>query len=198
MFTGIIQGQGQILKIQKGHEKGSLFIHVSKSWKLKKGGSVSVNGVCLTVRDFKNNQAVFDCMPETFKVTNLGSLKKEDWVNLELPLTPRTQIGGHLVQGHVDGIGKILKIQKDGNSKIMTIQTPKKLTQYFIRKGSVAVDGVSLTITRIFAKGFEISLIPITLQETILGRKKAGDTVNLEVDMIAKYVERTIQSHGNV
>lgn len=196
MFTGIIQGLGEILDIQKGPDKGEIFLAAPKGWKFKKGGSVSVNGVCLTVRECKNHRAVFDCMPETFKITNLGNLKKNDFVNLELPLTLQTQIGGHLVQGHVDGIGMISKIQKDGNSKIVTIQTSKELARYFIKKGSVSVDGVSLTITRVFPRSFEVSLIPVTLKETTLGRKKVGNTVNLEVDMMAKYVEKLIPSKG--
>jgi riboflavin synthase len=195
MFTGIVQGKGKVIEIERCQKGGTLILEIPSTIKLQKGESLGVNGVCLTVKEIKKNRVWFDCMPETFRVTNLGFLKPNEEVNLEKPITLQTPLGGHLVQGHVDGIGIIADVKIEGNARILRIKAPRHLCRYFIPKGSVAVDGVSLTIAKAFKDGFTVSLIPETQKITTLGRKAKGSSVNLEVDLIAKYLEKLVR-HG--
>lgn len=190
MFTGIVQGTGKVLQVKPG----GLELFLPRNLRVKKGGSLAVNGICLTVRTVKDGKAVFDCMPETLRRTTLGDLQAGDRLNLETPLTLQTLVGGHLVQGHVDGVGTITSVRHEGNSRWLRIRIPKPLCGYLVKKGSVAVDGVSLTIAEVHRDGCSVSLIPETLRRTTLGRKKAGERVNIEVDLVAKYIKSLLKS----
>ena len=157
------------------------------------GGSIAVNGACLTVTDFEANSFSIDVMPETLKRTNLGLLKAGDNVNLERPLTLGGQLGGHLVQGHVDDIGKVVSIIPDGEALLIRFEAPAEIMRFTVPKGFIAVDGISLTITDKDTGSFRVSIVEYTRQHTTLGSRKTGDLVNLEADIIAKYVEQLTQ-----
>jgi len=151
-----------------------------------------VNGVCLTVCEFVAKGLMFDVSAETLSRTTLGQLKAGDSVNLEQAVTPSTRLGGHFVSGHVDGMGKVISIMADGFSKIITVEIDKILEKYIAIKGSVAVDGVSLTINQVDGNQFKLTLIPHTLQETTIGTYRSGQRINIEVDVIARYIERLL------
>jgi riboflavin synthase len=153
------------------------------------GGSIAVNGICLTVTKFDNTSFSVDVMPETLRRTNLGLLKPKDKVNLERPLTFNGEIGGHLVQGHVDDTGKVIQALKEGDAVLMRFKTKPEIMRYIVEKGFIAIDGASLTVTTREADTFGVSLVGFTLAHTILAERKPGDIVNLEVDIIGKYVE---------
>lgn len=190
MFSGIVEGTGKILKIDK--KKKAARIQIRSPFSLSKskiGDSVAINGCCLTIAAKRKNLFEADLSGETLRVTNLGMLKVGDPVNLERPLRLDDRIGGHLVQGHVDGVGRILDLRRNGSSFEVQISFPKNLRHYLIPKGSIAVDGISMTVNRLTRKSFTLVVIPHTLQRTNLKAKRAGDPVNLEVDMIGKYVE---------
>ncbi|MFQ5996955.1 MAG: riboflavin synthase [Dehalococcoidales bacterium] len=192
MFTGIIEEVGKVISAQAG----SLVIGASKTLTgLELGGSMAVNGACLTVTDFTADSFSVDVMPETLKRTNLGLLKAGDGVNLERPLTLGGQLGGHLVQGHVDDTGRIASVVWDGEAMRLGFEAPLEVMRFIVPKGFIAVDGVSLTITDKDTSSFWVSIVEYTRQHTILGNKKVGDLVNLEVDIIAKYVEQLSQPH---
>jgi riboflavin synthase len=184
MFTGIVEELGQ-LEDQLGDTlliRGPLVTS-----DLRAGDSVAVSGVCLTAVTVTGDTFTADVMAETWQRTALGKLATGDPVNLERAATPATRLGGHLVQGHVDGVGTILDAGPD-----LRVALPPELARYVVEKGSIAVDGVSLTVVEVTKEWFGVSLIPTTLRLTTLGRKQAGDLVNLEVDVIAKYVERLV------
>lgn len=164
------------------------------------GDSISVNGVCLTIceMDTSKNIISFDVSHETLQKTTLGELKKDEYVNLEPALTLNTRLGGHLVSGHVEGIGKIRKIEKIGNDLKIEIEAPEEILRYCIKKGSITVDGISLTIVDILSDSFTVVVIPHTANMTTIGLKKVGDKVNLESDIIAKYVEKFVNQSVNV
>lgn len=187
MFTGIIEQQG---KVQK-KTKNRLFIEAAGSFvgELLPGSSVAVNGACLTVSDVYE-KAIFsaDVMPETFARTALGSLKPNTLVNLELPVKAGGRLGGHIVQGHVDGTAVIKGIQRRGNSRVISFAAPEELRRYMVEKGSVAIDGVSLTLVEVNDDGFSIGVIPHSSERTTLARAVVGLPVNVEVDVVAKYV----------
>jgi riboflavin synthase len=188
VFTGIVEELGELV-LQDG---GTLRIRASLvASDLRPGDSVAVNGVCLTAVTVDGDAFTVDVMDETWKRTALGGLTPGEPVNLERAVTPTTRLGGHLVQGHVDGVGAILDAGPD-----MRVGMPPELARYVAEKGSIAVDGVSLTVVEVANGGggewFRVGLIPTTLRLTTLGRKQAGDPVNLEVDVIAKYVERLV------
>lgn len=187
MFTGIVEELGTI------KEKGNDFLVIQAKQSLedlKQGDSIAVNGVCLTVTEFTKDTFKVNVMPETLKLTNLGSLEVENQVNLERAMRLGDRLGGHLVSGHIDGVGKIVdKILTDENC-IFKISVSAELSKYIIKKGSIAVEGISLTVAEVNAEKFKICLIPHTLNVTTLGKKNIGDLVNIEVDMIGKYVER--------
>ncbi|UCE65471.1 MAG: riboflavin synthase [Candidatus Zixiibacteriota bacterium] len=195
MFTGIIQDIGKVESAVKRGGNLVLSIHSDKlSPELQVGSSVAINGACQTVTEVHKNSFVVESISETLEKTNLGDLKTGSKVNLELPLTPQSLLDGHLVQGHVDCIGKISKITPLSGSTVFAIEYPVEFEKYLIIKGSVAVDGISLTVTNTASGTFEIAIIPHTLKNTILADKKVGDVVNLEFDMMARYIEKQISS----
>ena len=187
MFTGIIEEIGTVISQSptKISVRGKVVIPETKL-----GDSIAVNGVCLTVTKLDGDAFTVDIMPETMHRTNLGSLKKGDKVNLERALTLNGRMGGHFVQGHVDGTGKIGNIERAGESLLIRVEAPPEIMKYIVEKGFIAVDGISLTIVSRNSGSFQVSIVNFTRANTILGDKKAGDTVNLEADIIAKYVEQ--------
>jgi riboflavin synthase len=192
MFTGIVEEVGEVRRT------GARLVVYSRKVVEDSlpGASVAVNGICLTVVERTlgdggggGGDLAFDLSPETLERSSLGALARGDPVNLERPVTLLTRLGGHLVQGHVDGVGRIASVTDDGAGRLVTIALPDGLGRYVVEKGSIAVDGVSLTVTGLDQDGFRVALVPFTLQATTLGKVKAGDAVNLEVDVVAKYVE---------
>jgi riboflavin synthase len=193
MFTGIIEEMGSVKALR--HEAGAARLVVSASTVLGDtalGDSICVNGVCLTVVDMDKSGFTADVAVETLKVTNLGELKAGAKVNLERALRLSARIGGHLVSGHVDAVGRIRERREEGNGWRIYIDAPDAVSRYVIKKGSIAVDGISLTVADVDKKGFSIAMIPHTAKLTTLGFKSAGDSVNLEADIIGKYVERLL------
>jgi riboflavin synthase len=190
MFTGIIEEVGTVKHIDRSKDAIVLTIAAEKILEdVKLGDSIAVNGVCLTVTSFTKQQFTVDLMPETVKATSLKELNIGSKVNLERAMAANSRFGGHFVSGHVDGVGKIVKKERLANAVYYEIEVDEKLRRYMILKGSVAVDGTSLTIFGLTKNTFTISLIPHTLQETILGEKNVGNIVNIECDMIGKYIE---------
>ncbi|MGY1630356.1 riboflavin synthase [Geodermatophilus sp. SYSU D01186] len=198
MFTGIVEEIGTLLVREDLADAARLRIRAHRALEgVALGDSISVNGVCLTVTDVDGDVWATDVMAETLRRSSLGALQDDDPVNLERAVTPHTRLGGHLVQGHVDGVGTVLTRTPGEHWEVVRIALPRELARYVVEKGSVAVDGVSLTVSAVSAVGdpepwFEISLIPTTLRETTLGAVPPGSPVNLEVDVIAKYVERLL------
>lgn len=191
MFTGIIEEIGTVLAVRSATNSMQLSIRCSKVVSdVKKGDSIAVNGVCLTVSDFSSNQFTADVMPETFKATTFQALHTGSPVNLERAMAANGRFGGHIVSGHVDGTGEIVSIRQKENALYVEISVEADLLKYFILKGSVTVDGTSLTVFEVTDKGFIISLIPVTQEDSIVSRKRTGDRVNVECDMLAKYIER--------
>ena len=185
MFTGIVEEVGSIVSVTTG----KLTVGASEILKgMQIGGSVAVNGVCLTATAFDDKTFSVEVMPETLKRTNLGLLHAGDRVNLERPLKLNGEIGGHLVQGHIDDTGRVVQIAREGEALLMRFQTNHELMRYIVPKGFIAVDGTSLTVTTKDANTFGVSIVGYTRQHTILADKKPGDTVNLEADIIGKYV----------
>jgi len=190
VFTGIIEELGKVASGQAG----SLVVAARNVLTgLERGGSIAVNGACLTVTDFKTDSFSVDVMPETLKRTNLGLLKTGDSVNLERPVTLGGQLGGHLVQGHVDETGKVASVVWDGETLLLRFEVSPEIMRFTVPKGFIAVDGVSLTITDKETSSFWVSIVDYTRKHTTLGDKKVGDPVNLEADIIAKYVEQLSQ-----
>lgn len=195
MFTGIIEEIGKIKKVKQGSKSATLTIEANKVLSdTNLGDSISTNGVCLTVTHLSTHTFDVDVMNETLKRSNLSELNIGSEVNLERALTLSTRLSGHMVSGHIDGVGKILEIKKEDIAYLIKIETTKDLTKYMIEKGSIAIDGISLTIVSVNDHDFQISIIPYTKDETILLKKKMGDTVNLECDLIGKYVEKLFGS----
>lgn len=195
MFTGIIQRLGVVESIESKSDLAVLYIDLlDLSRSVAVGDSVSVNGVCLTVTSLDDSKIGFDVMGITLKNTNLGNLVAGDSVNLELPMTLDGFVGGHMVQGHIDEVGKILDIEQLTQWKRMRISMSEYFSKYVVVRGSIAVDGVSLTVSAAADLWFEVSLIPATLDHTVLGTKGIGDTVNLESDIIARHLEKLVKS----
>ncbi|MGH7203093.1 MAG: riboflavin synthase [Candidatus Levyibacteriota bacterium] len=192
MFTGIITHLGKVAN--KTETKLVVATDVDLLKDITKGMSVSVNGICLTATTSDKKTFSIDFMPETAERTNIQHLQVGDEVNLELPATVNTLLAGHIVQGHVDSIGKIKNIEKKGNSLIFTFSIPKSLSKYLIEKGSISVNGISLTVIEIKKDYFTVGIIPHTLDHTMLHNAKVGDYVNLEVDALAKYMEKLIKN----
>lgn len=199
MFTGIIIELGKVYEINRIAQGARLKIF-SEKLITDIGDSISVNGVCLTISEIDKEKGIlsFDVSHETLQKTTLGELKKNDPVNLEPALTLQAPLGGHLVSGHVEGVGVIKKIEKIGNDLKIEISTPEEILKYCIKKGSIAVDGVSLTIVDLFSSSFTVVIIPHTAKMTTLRFKKAGDRVNLESDIIAKYIEKFVTQSINI
>ena len=192
MFTGIVEEIGRVTSAQPRN----LAITASKVLQgMEMGGSIAVNGVCLTVTSFNSSSFSVDIMSETLRRTNLGLLCAGDEVNLERPLTPEKQLGGHFVQGHIDDTGRVTSVTWDGEAMLIRLEAPPEAMRYIVKKGFIAVDGVSLTIVDCDASSFLVSIVDYTRKHTTLGSKQVGDLVNLEVDIIAKYLERLSQAH---
>jgi riboflavin synthase len=185
VFTGIVQEVGSVVSVPAG----KLTITASQVIKgMQTGGSIAVNGVCLTVTTFDNRSFSVDVMPETLSKTNLGRLHTGDKVNLERPMALGGEIGGHLVQGHIDDTGRVAFITTEGEAVLMKFEAAPEVIRYIVPKGFIAVDGTSLTVITKEAESFGVSIVGYTRQHTILADKKIGDLVNLEVDIIGKYV----------
>jgi riboflavin synthase len=192
MFTGIIECIGKVLNIDKKSDYWSILIETNFDY-VKSGDSISVNGVCLTVTIIDKKSLQFDIISETLKKTNLNSLCEFASVNLERCLKLSDRLDGHLVQGHIESTGKVLSINnKEGETKI-TVEISNKYLKYCIYKGSITLDGVSLTISSLLYNGIEVSIIPYTYENTTLGTKKVGDFINIETDIISKYIERRME-----
>jgi riboflavin synthase len=202
LFTGIVEELGQVVALERAAEPARLTVAGPEvTADARRGDSIAINGVCLTVTALSDGQFSADVMGETLSRSSLGALAPGTPVNLERSVRPDGRLGGHLVQGHVDGTGTIVSRAPAGGWDVVRISVPGELSRYVVQKGSVAVDGVSLTVSALSPPAspqqtpgawFEVSLIPETLQRTTLGSKQPGDVVNLEVDMIAKYVERLL------
>ncbi|MBV7247233.1 riboflavin synthase [Streptomyces sp. MW-W600-10] len=193
MFTGIVEELGEVTAVERLEDASRFRLRgpvVTEG--AKHGDSIAVNGVCLTVVDTADGEFTADVMAETLKRSSLGALTTGSRVNLERPMELGGRLGGHLVQGHVDGTGTIVERTPSEHWEIVKVSLPPELTRYVVEKGSITVDGVSLTVVQAAADHFTISLIPTTLDLTTLGHKQPGDPVNLEVDVIAKYVERML------
>ena len=194
MFTGIIEEIGTIKGIRRGNRSVVVEIGAAKVLEdTKVGDSIATNGVCLTVTALGNGGFTADVMPETMERSNLGSLKPGDRVNLERALCLNSRLGGHMVAGHIDGTGRITDRVKDENAVWLTVRTTPEILRYVVEKGSVAIDGVSLTVAYVDEAVFKVSVIPHTQEETTLTGKRVGDVVNLENDMIVKYVEKLMK-----
>ena len=193
MFTGIVEERGEIVAVDALKDAARLRVRgplVTSDAGV--GDSISVNGVCLTVTDVGDGEFTADVMQQTLRTSSLGALVVGSPVNLERPVMMTTRMGGHLVQGHVDGVAAIVARKPSEHWHIVTIALPEDLRRYVVAKGSITVDGVSLTIAELDGENFTVSLIPTTLAGTTLGVKQPGDVVNLEVDVVAKYVERLL------
>ncbi|HET8603573.1 MAG TPA: riboflavin synthase [Marmoricola sp.] len=194
MFTGIVEELGTVVSLEDQGDAVRLTVEgplVTTDSHL--GDSIAVNGCCLTVAERDQEQLTFDVMRESLDKTSLGSLVEGARVNLERAVTPTTRLGGHLVQGHVDGTGALLRRTPSEHWEVVEVSLPADLSRYLVAKGSITVDGVSLTVVEVGDESFSVSLIPETLARTTLGSKEPGDAVNLEVDVIAKYVEKMLQ-----
>jgi riboflavin synthase len=197
MFTGLIADLGTIDAIERGSEGTTLEISTRLAGELADGDSVAVNGVCLTAVDVRPGGFCAQAMAETLRRSTLERLELGSRVNLELALRADARLGGHIVQGHVDGTGKIVGVREEGFARVLDIELDRggsdNLTRYLVEKGSVALDGVSLTVSELREGGFSVSLIPETLARTRLGEAHVGDRVNIEVDVLAKHVERLLK-----
>ena len=188
MFTGLVQTTGTVTSIADGR----LRLETAEPLQVKEGDSVAVNGVCLTASSVGEDGIHADVMAETLRRTALGVLVPGAAVNIELPLRAGDHLGGHIVQGHVDGTATVEAVTEEGFARVVRIAAPEDLLRYVVEKGSVAVDGVSLTVAEVDGDGFSVSLIPETLERTTLGSLEPGRRVNVEVDVIAKYVEKLV------
>ena len=194
MFTGIVAEVGRVVSASSKR----LAITASKVMdRMGNGDSIAVNGACLTVINFDDTSFIVDIMPETLKRTNLGLLRAGEAVNLERALTLDGLLGGHLVQGHIDAVGKIVSVAEDNGATIIKIEAPPEVMDYMVEKAFIAVDGVSLTVMGMGKDTFEASVVDYTLKNTTLGSRQAGDAVNLEADIIAKYVVQLNKKEGS-
>jgi riboflavin synthase len=193
VFTGIVEELGEVVALEREGDSARLTVRgplvVSDA---VHGASIAVNGVCLTVTDVKGDAFTVDVMKETLDRSSLAALAPGSPVNLERPVRPSDRLGGHIVQGHVDGVGEIVSREPGDRWDVVTIGLPADLARYVVEKGSITVDGISLTVAEARDDAFTVALIPTTLELTTLGRKHPGDLVNLEVDVVAKYVERLV------
>jgi riboflavin synthase len=190
MFTGLVEATGTVAAVERVGEGARLSVATPLAAELADGDSVAVNGVCLTAREAGPDTFEADVMAETLRRSSLGPLGAGDSVNLELPLRAAGRLGGHVVQGHVDGIGTVESLADEGFARVVRVAAPEQILRYVVEKGSIAVDGVSLTVSDVDDAAFEVSLIPETLGRTTLGELEPGRSVNLEVDVLAKYVEK--------
>ncbi len=194
MFTGLITDLGSVTALERSEEGARLRIGTRLASELELGDSVAVNGVCLTAIDIRDGGFAAEAMIETLRRSALDALEPGAQVNLELALRADGRLGGHVVQGHVDGTGVVSELREEGIARVLRVDTDPDVARYLVEKGSVAVNGVSLTVSALHEEGFEISLIPETLRRTNLGSMTVGDRVNLEVDILAKHVERLMEA----
>jgi riboflavin synthase len=190
LFTGLVADLGEVVAVDRSEEGVRLRVASELTSELEQGDSIAVNGVCLTATVVDGDSFSADVMNETLKLSSLAEVAAGSQVNLELAMRPSDRLGGHMVQGHVDGIGTVAEVTSDGFSRRVKIAAPPELLRYLVYKGSVTVDGVSLTVAGLDDRSFTVSLIPETLERTNLGQAESGVIVNLEVDVLAKYVER--------
>ena len=192
MFTGLVADLGTVTAVDATADGVRVAVRTALAPDISEGDSVAVNGVCLTATGIADGAFAADVMHETLRRSSLAGVREGTPVNLELPLRPADRLGGHVVQGHVDGLGTIRDTREDGFARVVAIQAPPELLRYVVEKGSIAVDGVSLTVASVTDDAFSVSLIPETLQRTNLGSAAPGQPVNLEVDVLAKYVEKLL------
>lgn len=194
MFTGLVEDLGTVVAVDRTGDGAVLTVESRLAEEVREGDSVAVNGVCLTATGICGRRFGFDVMQESLRRSSLGELEAGSAVNLELALRADARLGGHIMQGHVDGVGVVAGVRQDGFARIVTVETAPDLLRYVVEKGSIAVDGVSLTVARVDETSFDVSLIPETLERTNLGRFDPAHprTVNLEVDVLAKYVEKLV------
>jgi riboflavin synthase len=192
VFTGLVEDLGTVAEVHATGDGVRLAIESPLARELSEGDSVAVNGVCLTAVGLCGDRFGADVMRETLRRSSLGGARAGTRVNLELPVRAQERLGGHIVQGHVDGIGAVAAVRDDGFARVVTVEAEPALLRYVVEKGSIAVDGVSLTVARVDDDGFDVSLIPETLRQTNLGEAAPGTPVNLEVDIVAKYVEKLV------
>lgn len=199
MFTGLIEEIGTVKSVIKGVNSAKITITASKILEdIKQGDSISTNGVCLTVTEFTHNSFSVDVMPETMRRSNLKHLKTGSRVNLERALKVGDRFGGHIVSGHIDGVGVITGFQEEDNATWVSIEAPGDILKYVVHKGSIAIDGTSLTVAYVDDKMLKVSIIPLTRDETTILEKNVGDEVNLECDMIGKYVEKLMMIREDI
>ena len=196
MFTGLIADLGSLEAIESGGEGAVMSIATRLAPQIDEGDSIAVNGVCLTATAVDDRSFHAQAMLETLERSSLGQLRAGAQVNLELPLRAEDRLGGHVVQGHVDGTGTVRTAREEGFARVLEIETDPQLARFLVEKGSVAVDGVSLTVSALREHGFTVSLIPETLQRTNLGEIGEGSLVNIEVDVLAKHVERLLEARA--
>jgi riboflavin synthase len=196
MFTGIIKELGRVDAVDASDDGARLRIRAALASELEPGDSVAVNGACLTATSVGENDFQADVMHQTLSLTTLGSLEASSPVNLELPLRPTDRLGGHVVQGHVDGTASVADLSADGFAKRLLVEVPEELLPYVVERGSIAIEGVSLTIADLTESALEVSLIPETLERTTLGALEPGDRVNVECDVLARYVRRQMADGG--
>ncbi len=196
MFTGIIENLGKVTVLKKKSNSVILSIQiVGGEFAFKQGGSVAVNGACLTITDYNDGTFIVDVVKDTLKRTNLSTLRKSDFVNLEFPLKLGDRLHGHILEGHIDGTGRIISIIKSGMQTTVKIKIPNNLTKYVIKNGSIGIDGVSLTVKDIKGDIISTTLIPFTIKQTNFYKRRAGDMVNLEVDRMGKYIEKQLKKN---
>jgi riboflavin synthase len=196
LFTGIVAELGEVESVDSGPDGARLRVRTGLAGQLAEGDSISVNGVCLTASSAGDDVFEADAMHQTLKLTTLGELGAGSPVNLELALLPTDRMGGHVVQGHVDGTGSVVSVEPDGFSRRVRIELPDELLGYVVERGSIAIDGVSLTVSALGEGWIEVSLIPETLERTTLGGAEPGTRVNVECDVLARYVRRFVGDGG--
>ncbi len=192
MFTGLVKDLGRVTAVQQTGDGVTLAVRTRLSGEIALGDSVAVNGVCLTATAVEDGTFEAEVMHETLRRSSLADVGEGSAVNLELALRAADRLGGHIVQGHVDGLGSVRDVREDGFARVVTIAAPPELLRYVVEKGSIAVNGVSLTVVEVTGDAFSVSLIPETLERTTLGTAAPGAAVNREVDVVAKYVEKLV------
>ena len=198
MFTGLVQDTGSVAALERASGGARLRVEAGVAAELSEGDSVAVNGVCVTATGVDGSAFAADLVPETLERSSLGPLRPGDRVNLELPLRAGDRLGGHVVQGHVDGTGTVEWVRDEGLGRTLRVAADPGLLRYVVEKGSIALDGVSLTVAEVDGEGFSVALVPQTLERTTLGSLEPGATVNIEVDVLAKYVEKLVAATGKV
>jgi riboflavin synthase len=196
VFTGLVAELGSVAAVERTADGARVTVDARLASELAQGDSVAVNGVCLTATRIENGGFSADVMEETLRRSSLENLSGGSKVNLELPMRPADRLGGHIVQGHVDGVGEVASVAREGMSRVVRVACDPSLLKYVVEKGSIAVDGISLTVSALHDDGFEVSLIPETLERTTLGAAEAGTRVNVEVDVLAKHVERLLEARS--